>query len=173
MPVLTLDSLDPEVASIAQNQVPGLDRNFQGRGLVVLTVWIDGELYEVSGKQVIDSLYAGIANRRVSIFYAGEDFKEPKWKLDDRAVLQQYPLESSLSVDSLNIVWTAFGQHDAFKNALEEPYAWLISSFPIGLTTRGDACVGFNSRRQVVVTNCASHGLKAQMDKEIGRTNLA
>ena len=127
----------------------------------------------MSGNQVIDPLDARIANRSVSVLDTGEDFKKPKRKLDDGAVLQQDPPEPSPSIDRLDIVWSAFGQHDASQDTLEKPLAGLIRPFPIGLTTCGDAGLGFNPGCQIIVTDRAGHGLKTQMKKEIGRLNLA
>jgi hypothetical protein len=148
-----LDNLDPEIAAIPQNQVAGLDRNFHGRGLIIPAVWINGEVNEASGKQVIDSLDSRIADCGVSIFNARKHLKKAEWKFDDCAVLQQNPLESSLSFNGLDLTGIAFGKHDMFKDSLEKPHAGLIGPFPIGLATGGDAGPGFDPSRQVVVAD--------------------
>lgn len=130
-------------------------------------------MQELSGHQIIDSLDPSIADRLVSIFHSGKDLKEPERQPDDRTVLQQDPFESASLFEGLGRVWAAFGEHDVFQDALEKPYAGLLRSFPVRLTTRRHACVGLYASCQVVVTDHAGHGLKAEMDQEIGRSDFA
>ena len=116
---------------------------------------------------------ACITDGRVSVPDAGEHLEESKGKLDNGTVLQQNPREPSCRAEGGNFIWRALREHDAFQDPMEEPHTRFIGSFPISLAAGAMAGLRVNPRGQIVVTDGAFHGLKAQMDQKIRGVDFA